>query len=414
MIKQTDKKIKIIQIAPEFPPYFLGGGGLLVLNLSTELVNQGHIVNVLSGYYPTVSLLEKPFKTYDKAIRIEWLPLIPSPKTGFQLNTIMPPNLFSLVKLTIFLSKKDFDAVHIHGFGHLLCDFASIICRFFGCKYILTIHGFPKEPLRRRGLLKVIFDFYSKSLGAYLIKNASKTVAVSSSVAVECLTYVPENKIEVIKNSIDFKNYLESPYSEIDSRVKFGLSGKKVLLCIGRLSEAKGFQFVILSLRRLKVVFPNVHLVIVGKDDGYGYSKILKKKVIEEGVESAVTFTGGVSEEEKVALLWLADIVLIPSTEEAFGIVALEALAAGAPIVASQIGGLKEILSNDKYTLLVKSKDPEALADAAIKVLGNGKIALAAKANRFSRVESFDLKQMAQRYRDLYVCFGKNIKAKSE
>ncbi len=409
MSRLEERKLRILQVAPEFPPYLLGGGGLLVLNLSKELLKQGHSVNVLSGYYPASNLFEKQFETKCEGIRVKWVPLIPTLKTGFQLNTYMPPNLKAAIKTLLILRERDFDVIHIHGFGHLFCDFISILCHLLCYKYIVTIHGIPKEPVRRGGLLKVIFCLYRKSIGAHLVRYASKTVAVSNSVALECSAYIPKNKIAVIPNAIDLQSYFYCPFDKIEKiRSKFGLNGKKILLCIGRLSELKGFQFVIQSLKRLTQVIPNTHLVITGRDEGYGYFDTLRSIVTIEGVESAVTFTGGVSDDEKVALLWLADVVVIPSVDEAFGIVALEALAAGAPIVASNLGGLKEILSTDKYSLLVKSTDVEELTYAIIKVLRDEKIALGARSNRFLRVKQFGLQQMVNSYINLYRCLDKN------
>jgi glycosyltransferase involved in cell wall biosynthesis len=102
-------------------------------------------------------------------------------------------------------------------------------------------------------------------------------------------------------------------------------------------------------------------------------------------------------------LLWLSRVVVIPSIEEAFGMVALEAMATGRPIVASKIGGLKEVLSTDKYSKLVNSKDVEELAFALIKTIQDKRMAFAAKDNRMSRVNQFDLRETAEKYANLYL-----------
>ena len=408
------KKLRVLQIAPEYPPYSLGGGGLLVMNLSKELINQGNDVTILAGYYPTVSILQKPFATVCVGLNVQWLPLVPSVKAGFQLNTIMPPNLFSAIKLLTFLRRDKFEAVHFHGFGHLICDLAAVFCCFFGLGYILTIHGFPKEPSRRGGLLKVLFSAYSSTIGSFVIKHAYKTVAVSRSLAHECLQYVPETKIDLISNAVDLQSYLDCPFEAIDEvRSKYKLTGKKVLLCIGRLSEAKGFQFVISSLKHVRAAIPEAQVVIIGRDEGYGYLKELRRIAVDENVESAVSFVGSLSDEEKVAFLWLADVVLIPSLEEVFGIVALEALAAGAPIVASDLGGLKEILSDDPYSFLVKSGDVEGIANAALGVLNDKRISAGARDARYSRVKQHSLSQMAIKYTNLYLCLSQKYQFKT-
>jgi 1,4-alpha-glucan branching enzyme len=401
VLSSTDK-LKVLQISPEFPPHALGGGGLLVQNLSRELYNQGQKITVLSGYYPSKRLRDKPFKTRYGSIEVEWFPLIPTWKTGFQLKTLMPPNLFSLVRLVRCLQSKDYDVVHSHGYGHFFCDFASLLCIIMGKDYLLTIHGFPKEPNRRGGLLKVIFYAYSQVLGIHLVKRAFKTVAVSKSLSYECLSYTSEEKIDVIANAVDLTQYLIGPKDTSEVRLKYNLNGKKILLCIGRLSQAKGFQFAIKSLPKIKKVIPDVQLIIVGKDTGYGYAQELEKIVREEKVENSVSFLMEANDNEKISLLWLADVLIIPSLEEVFGIVALEALAAGALIVASKIGGLEEILREDKYSVLVNRFDVKSIADNTIKLLSNPDLALRARADRFARVKEFDLNEMGKNYIKLY------------
>jgi glycosyltransferase involved in cell wall biosynthesis len=399
------KKLHTLQISPEYPPYFLGGGGLLVQNLSECLISQGQNVIVASGYYPTKGPFEQSFTTNNGKLRIEWLPLLPTPKTSFQLKTIMPPNLFSAIKLIKILQSNHFHAIHIHGYGHFFCDYSSILCRIFKKKYVVTIHGFPKEPSRRGGILKSVFDLYGKILGSQLIKHAAKTVAVSRSVAKECLSFVGQERIVIIPNAVNLSGFTECSITKVDEvRKKYNLKGKKTLVCIGRLSENKGFQFVIQALPIIRKEISNAHLAIIGKDEGYGYLKTLRETADKNLVTHEVSFLRRVSDEEKIALLWLADVVVIPSIEEAFGIVALEALAAGAPIVASRIGGLEETLTGDKYSLLVRSSDVKEIAAAVTKILSDKNIALEARASRLSRIKPFSLDEMTEKY--IYVYNG--------
>jgi len=94
--------------------------------------------------------------------------------------------------------------------------------------------------------------------------------------------------------------------------------------------------------------------------------------------------------------------VAIPSFEEPFGIVALEAMASGRPIVASKVGGLQEVLSTDKYTLLVESQNVEQLAEALTRVISDEKMGIGARTDRLQRSEKFDLNRMMVKYIGLY------------
>jgi glycosyltransferase involved in cell wall biosynthesis len=396
--------LKILQVTPEFPPHSLGGGGLLVQNLVQGLRKQGNEVTLVTGLFEVNGILERPFSTNCRGIMVIWLPLFPAPNVGFQLKTITPPNPFSVAQLLRVLMIQDFDIVHIHGFGHLLCDYAAVLCRVFGKKYVLTIHGFPKEPRRRGGLLSIVYNAYTKTLGAQTIRHATKVVAVSSSIAKECHEYAPDEKIAVIRNAVDTTMYSAPPSAQkINSIItRYNLAGSLVILCVGRLSEAKGFQYAIRALPVVRKAIPNVRLVIVGKDDGYGYFRELKKITVQQGIEPYVSFVGGVNDEEKNALLWTARVVAIPSVEEPFGIVALEAMASGRIVVASKVGGLQEILSSDKYSFLVESKNVDQLAQALIKVITDENMRIGAREDRFSRSEQFDLRRMISEYIDLY------------
>jgi len=350
------------------------------------------------------SIVERPFSANCKGVTVMWLPLVQAPNVGFQLKTITPPNPFSLAQLLRVLMAKDIDVVHIHGFGHLLCDYAAIMCRVVKKKYVLTVHGFPKEPRRRGGILSIIYGVYAKTLGSQTISHATRVVAISNSVANECREYVTNEKIVVIRNAVDTRVYSTSPSTQKIASVmtRYNLEGKLVILCIGRMSEAKGFQYVIRALPIVRKKVSNAQLVIVGKDNGYGYFRKLTKLAAQERVEPFVSFVGGVTNEEKNALLWAARVVAIPSVEEPFGIVALEAMASGRPIVASKVGGLKEILRTDKYSLLVKRENVGQLAQALIRAVNDEDTRIRARTNRVLRTEQFDLNSMAIKYIDLY------------
>jgi glycosyltransferase involved in cell wall biosynthesis len=393
--------MQILIVSPEYPPHSLGGGGIMVKNLAEELNRQKVQTILLAGYYPVTGILQSPFYSVENKNIIEWLPLLPSPNLGFQLKTIMPPNLLSLLKMTKIFLNNNYDLVHIHGYGHFICDFASVLCWLFHKKYVLTIHGFPKEPIRRGSYLKILFNIYSKSLGLSLLRRAKMVVAVSNSVKLECQNYVDNNRVKVIYNTIninDFKKLGEIDVTNIKNKYK--LINKKIILCIGRITINKGFQFVIESLPIIKNQITNVHLIIIGKDEGYGYLSTLKKIAYEKEVESHVSFLENINDEEKIELISTASVIAIPSIIEPFGLVALEAMASGKPIVASNVDGLREILDHDKYSILVNAIDTKQLASSLLKFL-NDETSIET-ANVQERLKKFDLTEMAKKYINLY------------
>jgi glycosyltransferase involved in cell wall biosynthesis len=197
---------------------------------------------------------------------------------------------------------------------------------------------------------------------------------------------------------------------------RFRIKGKKVILCLGRIHEGKGFQYVIKSLPSVLEKDNQAHLVVAGEDDGFGYSDELSRFVDEYDVKSHVSFVGRVTdEEEKNALLWQASAIAIPSLEEAFGLVAVEAMGSGRLIVASRVGGLSEVLAKDEYTQLFEAGDVKALTDALIYALRNTDLQAKARANRFSRFGEFNMFRMTESYFNLYVSIiNKSAKASKE
>jgi 1,4-alpha-glucan branching enzyme len=395
--------MKILQVTPEYPPYNLGGGGVLVQNLSKALSKKGCDLTVAAGYYPVRGFLDKPFKSRDDNFVVEWLPLWPTIKLGFQLKTILPPNIRAFIKMLKIFLEHDFDVVHIHGFGHGICDLASILCEITHKPYLLTSHGLPKEPERAGGILRILYQAYFTTLGTKLIERAKQVVAVSKTGEKEIKQWFPQKNTVIIKNAVELQGYFPISQSKLQKLLaKYNLVEKKIILCVGRLSIAKGFKYAIHALPIVINKIPNAHLLIIGKDDGYGYFNKLMDAVNQEEMEEHVTFLGKVTDAEKKSFFGAASVVLIPSIVEVFGIVALEALAARKPIVASRVGGLAEILSATSSSILVEPRNAPQLSNALIAVLSKKEIYNEADTNRLVDLDQFDPRIMVNSYVNLY------------
>lgn len=130
------------------------------------------------------------------------------------------------------------------------------------------------------------------------------------------------------------------------------------ILCVGRLTEQKGFQYVIKSLRYIK---RNVTLNIIGEGD---YIKELEQIAKEENVENKVKFLGPKSNDQLIKYYLHTKVFIMPSIGfEALGLVAIEAMRLGVPVIASEIGGIPDIVKNNETGLLVPERDPKAIAE---------------------------------------------------
>jgi len=145
--------------------------------------------------------------------------------------------------------------------------------------------------------------------------------------------------------------------------------GKRNILFLGRLEKRKGLPFLLEAFARVKRDFPDTRLVVVGGDGGL---RSVCELYVERNRLPDVVFTGYVPDEAKPRYFKAADIYCAPNTGgESMGMVLLEALAAGAPIVASRIEGFSEVLTDGSEGLLVPPRDSEALAAALKRLLSD-------------------------------------------
>lgn len=144
-------------------------------------------------------------------------------------------------------------------------------------------------------------------------------------------------------------------------------SGRR-LLCLGRLSQEKGFDVALHAFARIAHAFPDACLTITGDGMERGALEALAAGL---GLRERVEFTGWVSPHEVPALMRRAELVLVPSRAEGFGLTALEAAWFARPVVASAVGGLVEVVEHDSTGVLVPAEDPTALADAVIRLLSD-------------------------------------------
>jgi len=301
-----------------------------------------------------------------------WLPLIPTPKKAPYLETVLPPNLYSAVLLFKILRRvKNLHncVVHLHGYGHLMIDYASLLLRLFKKPYVITVHGIPKSPLYLGNrLLKYAFLLYTKVIGRKTVEGAIKVTAISKAIAKEAIACgAKPHQLVVIPNGID-PNYANN-VNQGEFRKKYGIPlNKKIILCIGRLHPRKGFQYAIAAMPHILKEEPNTVLVIMG--DG-PYRRALEALAKKLGVDKNVIFTGYVDENTKKEALIDADVVVIPSLIEPFGLVALEAMTMGKPIIASDVDGLRELLEHGVNSLLVPPFCAPCISKSVIFLLRN-------------------------------------------
>jgi glycosyltransferase involved in cell wall biosynthesis len=212
----------------------------------------------------------------------------------------------------------------------------------------------------------VVHTYYTPSQVRFLRKLvplARRVITVSQSARRSIIKHlgVPAKKIDVIGHAVQF----DVP---ADENTPVRTDAPPTVAVLGSLGVRKGHAFFLQAAHELAREYPNVKFLIAG--DG-PLRSVLEEQVRNLGLASQVCFVGAYDNDAVPDILRDVSAVAVPSVTEAFGIVALEAMACGKPVVASAVGGLTEIVRNGETGLLVPPKDPEALANAIAHLFDN-------------------------------------------
>jgi phosphatidylinositol alpha-mannosyltransferase len=351
---------------------FRGGANEHIRNLAAQFESWGHTVKVIAPYSKPEGITETNFIPMGKPV--------PVPAAGsiarVSLSVWLRPRIKKLLR------DEAFDIVHLHepfsGFVPLYMAGHSESVN------IATFHSYRGTRLYGIGGNKIAMPYFRRLNGL---------IAVSKPAHEFISSHFPGD-YSIIPNGIDVDAFAKDvePFANLQD-------GMINLLFVGRLEKRKGLKYMLAAYSRLKWDWPNLRLVVVGpgKPDQDSHS-IMSERNLQD-----VMFVGGVSEEDKARYYQSADIYCSPATgRESFGIVLLEAMAAGKPIVATSIEGYSTVVTEGKEGLLVPPKDDEALADAISKLLKNPELREQMAANGRKTVNEYRWEQVAGRVMDFY------------
>ena len=246
------------------------------------------------------------------------------------------------------LDRERFDIIHHH---EPLVPFLSMqILDSAKCPNVATFHAFGGFS----------FSYWAgRVIGERYMKRLDARIAVSSAARHFISTYFPGD-YRIIPNGVDVRFYANAkPFPEYED-------GKTNILFVGRVEPRKGAMYLLRAYAKLKPRFPQLRLIFCSAGPQIGQ---MRRFVRQNGLGD-VLFAGRVDDVDKARFYKTADIFCAPSTgQESFGIVLLEAMAAGLPVVASDIHGYKRVVQRNVSGLLVEPKDPDALAAAIERLI---------------------------------------------
>ena len=348
--------MKILMLSWEYPPRIVGGLSRHVYWLSRSIAELGH--RVIVG-----TLSNNANETIDKLYNLTIIRVnpykIPSPDFISWVHQFNQTILERVVELV----DPDIDVVHAHDW---LVARASIMLKHLYRKpLIATIHS--TEYGRRNGLHNV-FERHIHEIEWFLTYEAWNVIVCSNYMRGEIrrIFATPSDKIHVIPNGVNpIKKMNRDEVVKVLKKYNIPLN-KKIVLFVGRLVYEKGAHILVEAIPRITRIIDDVFFVFVGTGP---MKEQLVRRSIELGINHKTAFTGFVSDNDLHAFYNAAYLAVFPSLYEPFGIVALEAMSVGKPVIVSNTGGLSEIVEHGKNGLKTPPGDTEALADAIIELL---------------------------------------------
>ena len=263
--------------------------------------------------------------------------------------------------------------------------------------FVATLHGQTVAGMRRKSLIgwftSPVASWRRERLGKALEK-ADKVTAVSNAELdmVENCDIPLKGKSIIIPNGVNVRE-IQSSVSSIAK-----LKGEFNLLFPGGAKFVKGGDLLIKALPKVKGLISGIHLYIAGNVPR-GHQ--LRRIAITAGLEKHVTFTGFLMPGEYRQLLNSVDLLVMPSREESFGIVFVEAMALGKPVIAGNTGGIPEMVQGGRNGILV-DPDPDRVAEAILYLYANSDVRQEMSENNLRDVAGFDWTNIIQRYIGLY------------
>ncbi len=377
-------RLKIAMVSP-YDFTWPGGVTAHVSQLGHELSRLGHQVQVLAPHSPSRECTDTtPFVPLGRSV--------PVPSGGSIARVSFSWWLYRRIRA--LLEQESFDIVHLH--EPLAPILPLCVLEFSNAVNIGTFHAYYNRQHLYRLSHPIIKRWHSRLHGGIAVSPAAERYVHN---------FFPGD-YEIIPNGIEVDHFAKNvePWPQYRD-------GKTNILFVGRLEKRKGLKYLLDAYSRLQWEHPNTRLVVVGP----GNPDKESHRILSARNPQDVVFTGRVSYRDLARYYATADIFCSPATgAESFGIVLLEAMAAGKPIVASDIEGYKGLISHGQQGLLFPKRDAHALADSLAYLVKNPDLRERMGAVGRQFVEDFRWETVAQRVEDYYYDTIENVKQACE
>jgi N-acetyl-alpha-D-glucosaminyl L-malate synthase BshA len=331
----------------------VGGSGVVATELAHALALRGHEVHLISSELPFRWRHSVPLLSFER-VHVPEYPLFREPQYLLALTN-------SLVRVA---RERHLDILHAHyavphaTAAYLAHQILSSTCGVDAPRTVTTLHG--------TDITLVGSDPSYASVVAFSIERSHGVTAVSESLRLDTIQSLGiERDIRVVPNFLDCSEYRRLPPEEVAGRLPPHLNGRPLIAHISNFRPVKRVDRVIEVFRRINEVHPS-RLVMIGDGPERG---VAERRAEELGLGEAVEFLG--EQLDLVSWLSAAQLFLLPSSKESFGMAALEAMACEVPVVASRVGGLPEIIDHGVTGFLCEPDDLDGMARAGLTVLAD-------------------------------------------
>jgi glycogen(starch) synthase len=388
---------RVLLLSWEYPPVIEGGLARHVCKLAEALVRQGIAVDVLTRGAAGEA---------EGAARAE-------PVGGVNIHRVREPgwprdldrfvawvdqmNEDMLAAGEALAQEHSYDLVHGHDW--LVAKASGALADRVGVPYITTIHA--TEHGRHQGWVADEPQSHIHSVERWMARRADSVIVCSYYMRghVADIFDIDERRIAVIPNGIDPGEL--RPVGDLRTlRGEFAAPEEKLVLLVGRLVYEKGFQLALDALPGVIERVGDVRFLVAGSGT---HEAELKAQAERLGLSEHGTFLGWIGDDALHSLYRIADLCVVPSIYEPFGLVALEAMASGCPCIVADTGGLREVVpEGERVGLRFNGGDAEHLGVMIERLLVDGELRDRLVAEASEHVLSFDWEDIARRTRTIY------------
>ena len=363
--------MRVLMFGWEFPPHNSGGLGTACFGLTRALANRqidilfvlpkkvgvsASFMSILFADTRKIKFLEvesnlKPYVTSDSYVR-ERDKVI----SDIYGNTLLQEVRRYALRAREIAKREHFDVIHAHDWLSFLAGVEAK--KVSGKPLILHVHATEFDRTGGQGVNQDVYDIERMSM-----EYADGIIAVSNFTKEKIIKHygIPSWKIEVVHNGID-----ECDYADISEKLlELKKNGQKIVLFAGRITIQKGPEYFIRAAKRVLEHKPNVLFLVAGSGD---MERQMMLEAAQLGISNNVMFIGFLRGDDLSAAYRAADLFVMPSVSEPFGITPLESIIAGAPVLISKTSGVSEVLT---HALKVDFWDTEDMANKILAVISH-------------------------------------------